>query len=68
MKIKKHSTSSCCVKDLSCQTIAYVLAGVSIGILITYPIVTSHPIRWALIILTISLACHLYPRYLKGKK
>lgn len=39
----------------------HLLSGVGLGILITYPLIGPHPIRWAIVFLTISILGHLYP-------
>lgn len=39
----------------------HVLIGIGIGILITYPLVTTHPLRWGLGFLVLGLLGHLYP-------
>ena len=39
----------------------HVLAGIGIGILITYPLVGSHPIRWGVTFLALGILGHLYP-------
>lgn len=39
----------------------HVISGIGIGILITYPLVGPHPIRWAVVFLTIGVLGHLYP-------
>lgn len=43
----------------------HVLIGMGIGILITYPFVGSHPVRWGLSVLVVGLVGHLYPLYAK---
>lgn len=37
------------------------LGGIGIGILITYPFIGSHPVRWGVFFLVLSLLGHLYP-------
>ncbi len=39
----------------------HVVAGVGIGILITYPFIGAHPVRWGVILLTVGILGHLYP-------
>ena len=39
----------------------HVVAGVGIGILITYPFVGTHPVRFGLVFLAAGLLGHLYP-------
>ncbi len=43
----------------------HMLAGIGIGILITYPLVGSHPLRWGITLLLISLVAHFYPLWKK---
>jgi len=39
----------------------HALGGIGIGILITYPLVGTHPVRWAVVLLILALLGHLYP-------
>lgn len=39
----------------------HVLAGMGIGILITYPVAGSHPVRWGLALLGLAILGHLWP-------
>ncbi len=48
------------------SAVVHVVVGVGIGILMTYPVVGSHPMRWGLVFLGLGLAGHLYP-VMKGK-
>lgn len=41
--------------------VIHILAGIGIGILITYPLIGEHPVRWSIIFLTAALVGHLYP-------
>lgn len=45
----------------------HILAGIGIGVLFTYPLVKTHPLRWGVAFLIVGLAGHLYP-LLIGKK
>lgn len=38
----------------------HVLAGIGIGMLLTYPVAGSHPVRWALFFLVLGLAGHVW--------
>ncbi len=40
---------------------AHMMIGLGLGILMTYPIVGVHPIRWGVIITVVGLLVHLYP-------
>jgi len=42
------------------NAVVHVLGGIGLGILIASPLAQPHPIRWALIFITISIAGHLY--------
>lgn len=42
------------------NALVHMLAGVGLGILIAVPFAYPHPVRWALVLLGISLAGHLY--------
>ena len=45
------------------NSVVHVLAGIGVGILITYPIVGSHPLRYAAAFLGVALVGHLYPLF-----
>ncbi|MEK7155128.1 MAG: hypothetical protein AAB697_03300 [Patescibacteria group bacterium] len=45
----------------------HVLAGVGIGIFLTYPLVGAHPVRWGGLFLVVALLGHLYPLVKKGE-
>lgn len=49
----------------SYNSLVHIIIGLGLGVLITYPLVGSHPVRWGLLLLVIGLAGHLYP--LMGK-
>lgn len=40
--------------------LVHAIGGIGIGILITYPLVGSHPVRWGLAFLALSLLGHAY--------
>lgn len=48
------------------NALVHALGGVGIGILITYPFVGVHPVRWGVAFLLLSLLGHIYPAV--GKK
>lgn len=39
----------------------HLLIGVGVGILITYPLVVTHPVRWGLLFIGLGLLGHFYP-------
>lgn len=43
----------------------HAIAGIGVGILITYPLVGAHPVRWGLTLLVIGILGHLYPLIIK---
>jgi len=43
------------------NSLVHVIAGIGIGILITYPLIGAHPIRWGLVFLGLGVLGHLYP-------
>ena len=49
----------------SYNSLVHIIIGLGLGVLITYPLVGSHPVRWGLLLLVVGLAGHLYP--LMGK-
>ena len=44
----------------------HVIAGIGIGILITYPLIGAHPVRWGAVFLIAGILGHLYPLIHKG--
>ncbi len=40
---------------------AHFLGGLGIGILITYPFIGSHPVRWGVLFIALAILAHLYP-------
>jgi len=38
----------------------HMLSGISVGIIITYPLVGGHPLRWAVFFLLLSVLGHLW--------
>ncbi|MDO9027337.1 MAG: hypothetical protein Q7U68_00515 [Candidatus Roizmanbacteria bacterium] len=43
----------------------HVITGMGIGILITYPLVGAHPVRWGVVLLLLGILGHLYPLTIK---
>jgi len=43
------------------NSVVHLLAGAGIGILLTYPLIGPHPIRWSIVFLTLAILGHLYP-------
>ncbi len=39
----------------------HFIGGIGVGILITYPLVVTHPVRWGVTLLAIAALGHLYP-------
>lgn len=39
----------------------HVIAGIGIGMLLTYPLAGNHPVRWGMAFITIGILGHLYP-------
>lgn len=49
------------VKYPEYNAIVHALGGIGVGILITYPFVGSHPVRWGTGFLALALLGHIYP-------
>lgn len=49
------------------NSIVHVIGGIGIGILITYPFIGDHPVRWGVAFVIVSILGHLYPIFLKKK-
>lgn len=49
------------------NSLTHAVGGIGIGILITYPFVGLHPIRWGLVFLVLSVLGHLYAATAKRK-
>lgn len=47
------------------NSLVHGVAGIGIGVLITYPLVGAHPLRWGLGLLVLAILGHLYPLTLK---
>ena len=43
------------------NSVIHLIAGAGIGVLLTYPLVGEHPIRWSVALLSLALLGHLYP-------
>ena len=43
----------------------HLLIGIGAGILVTYPLVVAHPVRWGLLFIGLGVICHLYPLWVK---
>lgn len=48
------------------NSFVHAVIGMGIGIMITYPIVGPHPVKWGMVLLGVGLIAHLYP--LVGEK
>lgn len=48
--------------------LVYILAGMGLGVLIVYPIVGVHPVRWGIGLLVIAAILQFLPLLMKGKK
>ncbi len=48
------------------NSFVHAVIGMGVGIMITYPWVGEHPVRWGLVLLGIGIIAHLYP--LVGEK
>lgn len=46
------------------STVHFVI-GLGVGILVTYPFIGSHPVRWGLFFLVIGVLAHIYPLFAK---
>jgi len=52
-------------KHVAYNSFVHVMGGIGIGILIASPIIGSHPVRWGLTFLLISVLGHVYAGYAK---
>jgi hypothetical protein len=43
------------------NALAHLLVGMGVGVLMTYPLVMNHPLRWGFALVGLGLAVHLYP-------
>ncbi len=62
-KIKKIETYL--KKHVVYNSIIHIIGGVGIGIVITYPLIRNHPVRWSVVFLAIAILGHLYPLFVK---
>ena len=44
---------------------AHILLGLGLGVLLTYPIVGAHPLRWGIVFLTLGIIAYAYPQMAK---
>ena len=45
----------------SFNSLVHVIIGMGLGVLITYPLAGSHPLRWGVALVSLGVAFHLYP-------
>lgn len=50
------------------SSLIHVIGGIGIGILLVYPVVGTHPMRWGLTLIAISILGHFYPLMIKDKE
>lgn len=43
-----------------CRIIPFIILGMGLGVLITYPLVQAHPLRWGISLVAIGLLAHLF--------
>ena len=43
----------------------HLLIGAGIGVLVTYPMIGAHPVRWGILLLALGLLGHAYPLMVK---
>ena len=47
------------------HSIVHMIGGIGIGVLLTYPLAGSHPLRWGAAFLALAILGHLYPNFKK---
>lgn len=47
------------------NAITHLFLGIGLGILLTYPIVGNHPVRWGSLFVGLGILGHLYPLWIK---
>lgn len=52
-------------KHVLYNSVVHVLIGMGLGILLTYPVIGAHPLRWGVGLITVGILAHLYPLTLK---
>ncbi len=55
-------------KNPGFNSIIHIVIGIGIGILVTYPLIGAHPVRWGVFFLILGLVGHLYPIWTRSKK
>lgn len=53
-------------KHVNYNSLTHVLIGMGLGILVTYPFVGVHPVRWGVGFLVVGVLAHLYPLIAKS--
>lgn len=54
-------------KHPSYNSVVHILAGIGIGILVARPFAGTHPVKWGVAFLTLSILGHLKPLFLKNR-
>jgi hypothetical protein len=52
-------------KNPTYNSVVHLIIGIGVGILVTYPYVGAHPLRWGVLFLVVGLVLHLYPWWSK---
>ena len=47
-------------KNVGFNSLIHASLGIGVGILITYPLIGIHPVRWALLFIAVALIGHLW--------
>ncbi|MCL4338880.1 hypothetical protein M1271_04275 [Patescibacteria group bacterium] len=53
-------------KHIDYNSFIHILGGIGIGVIITYPFIGIHPIRWGLVFIGLAILGHIYA--MTGKK
>ncbi len=53
-------------KHVAYTSIIHLIGGIGIGVLITYPLAGTHPVRWGIALLAISFLGHIYAWFAKN--
>lgn len=50
------------------NAVVHIIGGVGIGILLVYPVVGIHPLRWGASLIVLAILGYLYPLIIENKK
>lgn len=62
---KYHKITKYLKEHPNYNSFVHIFAGIAVGIMMTYPYVGNHPVRWAVAFLAIATMGHVLPLFMK---